>query len=381
MTRRSDVAALRCLLVARVDHRIERQRRQQDHALDQVLAGVAEVQDGHAVDQDADQHGADKHVAHPALAARQADPAQHDDEQHVIDQRRIVEPGVDARDEAGEQDPGEIGDQRGDDILRDQHRPRRQPHGARGMGVVAGRIDEAAKAGEPQEGRHQRREREKDRHRGRQAKEGARANEAQPGDIRRRIEHIRAERDPAAAIDHRGHGQGGEDRRDLGHRDQQPGDQPADRHQPAADHDRTEKPLPERRKPDREGDADDHHRDHRQVDAAPDDDEAHPGRERAQDRDILQQRKDVALGQEVVEKYRKHHEEKRGDRGDDAFLRDLDAPTGTGRLRGVPGHVLSSLDAARRGARSPTRLRPACPPDRIIPPDPAGLNCVFLMGR
>src|SRR4029079_15640024 len=81
----SDVALLRRFLVARIDERVAQDRREQDDALDQVLRRVRDVEVRHAVHDRPDQERADDDVADAATAAREADAAEHDDQDHVVD--------------------------------------------------------------------------------------------------------------------------------------------------------------------------------------------------------------------------------------------------------------------------------------------------------
>ena len=53
-------------------------------------SGVLDVHDGHAVQQDADQQRADDDVADPAAPARQADAAEHHDQDDVVDQVEVA---------------------------------------------------------------------------------------------------------------------------------------------------------------------------------------------------------------------------------------------------------------------------------------------------
>ena len=57
---------------------------------------IGNVDDGHGIQHDADEDGADDDVAHAALAARQADAADHHDEDDVVEQRRVDDAGVHA---------------------------------------------------------------------------------------------------------------------------------------------------------------------------------------------------------------------------------------------------------------------------------------------
>ena len=62
------------LLVAGVENRVDHDRRKKDHALNDVLDGVLDVHDRHAVEQDADQQGANNDVADAAFAAERPMP-------------------------------------------------------------------------------------------------------------------------------------------------------------------------------------------------------------------------------------------------------------------------------------------------------------------
>src|ERR1700712_5188642 len=68
-----NVTLLGGLFVAWIDDAIDDDGAEQDRRLDQVLVEQRNVDDGHGVQENADQRGTDQHIAHPAPAARQAD--------------------------------------------------------------------------------------------------------------------------------------------------------------------------------------------------------------------------------------------------------------------------------------------------------------------
>ena len=72
---RLDIALLSCLFVAGIDEAVDDDRDEQDRALDEVLNGVLDVHDRHAVLQDADQQRADDHVADAAAPGRPGTPS------------------------------------------------------------------------------------------------------------------------------------------------------------------------------------------------------------------------------------------------------------------------------------------------------------------
>src|SRR6185437_5857113 len=89
LSRKLEIPLLRRLLVARIDERVHDDRQEQDDALDEALDRVINVEDGHAVEQDADEQRAQDDVANPAVTAIEADAAQDDDEEDVVDHRRV----------------------------------------------------------------------------------------------------------------------------------------------------------------------------------------------------------------------------------------------------------------------------------------------------
>src|SRR6185312_13432329 len=74
----SDVALLRRLLVTRIEEGVRDHGDQKHHALDEVLAGIGDVHDSHAVEHGPDQQRSDHDIEHAAAAARQPDAAEDD---------------------------------------------------------------------------------------------------------------------------------------------------------------------------------------------------------------------------------------------------------------------------------------------------------------
>src|ERR1700722_810720 len=88
-----DISLLRGLLVAWIHDAVDHDGDEQNHTLDHVLAGVLDVHDSHAVEQRADQERADDDVADAALAAGKTDAAENDNEDDVVEKRRIDNAG------------------------------------------------------------------------------------------------------------------------------------------------------------------------------------------------------------------------------------------------------------------------------------------------
>ncbi|MPL88388.1 hypothetical protein SDC9_34408 [bioreactor metagenome] len=316
----SDVALLRGLLVARVQHAVEDDRGQQDRGLDQVLIEQRNVEDGHRVQQDADQRRADQHVAHAALAARKPDAADHRHQHDVVKLGRVHHAGVHRLQAARGQDPGGEGDERRDHVTQHQHRPHRHADIARRRRVVARVIDIAPPFGEAQEDEGGKGETGEDedleRHVGKPQR--AELGHPVPGRHRHRVraDQLRTHQ----PVDEGGRGEGDEDRRHLGIGDKK-AVREADRHhagkgqtkrravaQAVAQH----LQIPRHRHR--------HHRHHRQVDAAADHDDRHAEREDSQHRDRAHDRHQIVGGEEPRQGQRRDDEDCHRDREDDALL-------------------------------------------------------------
>src|SRR5262249_46490123 len=100
------------LLVARIHDAVDHDCDEQDHALDNVLPGILDVHDGHAVHERADQQRAYDNIPHAALTPGQADAAEHDDQNDVIEQGRVDDAGVHQSDPGRHGQPGDIAHKR-----------------------------------------------------------------------------------------------------------------------------------------------------------------------------------------------------------------------------------------------------------------------------
>ena len=128
---------------------------------------------------------------------------------------------------------------------------------------------------------------------------------------------------PADPINHEAHRKRGEDRRDNGVGDEDAADQSGDSREGCADEKRPANGHAlVGRKRQHPGHRDDHDRDHRQIDPAPDHHEPHAEPKNSENRDAAHERDEIARRQEIVQRQREDDEEPGRKGEDDAFLRD-----------------------------------------------------------
>src|SRR4029079_7089168 len=135
----SDVSLLSGLLVAGIENCVDHDRGQKNDALDDILDRVLDVHDRHAIEQDANKKCPDDHVADSAAPAGKTDTAEHHHKDHIVDVGRDRDAGVHAGHRASGHDPGYEPYQRGEYILQNDDRPRRNAGNARRLQVVTHR--------------------------------------------------------------------------------------------------------------------------------------------------------------------------------------------------------------------------------------------------
>jgi hypothetical protein len=285
-----------------------------------------DVDDRHAIEKNADQQSAALDISHSASSPAEPDAAEHDDEQHVVDHRGIVDPGAHARRRGRHHQPGGVGDQRGYHIFGDDQRANRNAGVSRRRGAVARGVDVAAEAGQSKRRPGDQREQGESDDRIGRTDDRIVPERVKEWRIVGRILDVDVEQPRATdAIDHEPARESREYRRHHRVGDQhavddtdQDGEGAAEKQSPAEGY------MGSRRHRQDPGHGDDHCRHHGEVNSASDDDKAHSKTENAQNRDAANQRHQIAGGEEIRQHQRECDEQNHRPGEDYVLLSDPD---------------------------------------------------------